>query len=126
MDRTRFPIIANFALKLKVGDDLPLEEVILHLQSIGYQKREPVEMVGEYSLRGGILDVFSPEAAKPVRIDLFGDQVESMRRFDVESQRSVLKIEDCTLLPLTEYQKSRGLLMELGELLSEAGIPGQR
>ncbi len=115
----------QLALKLKVGDDLPLDEVILHLQSIGYTRREPVEMVGEYSLRGGILDVFSPEAAKPVRIDLFGDQVESMRRFDVESQRSVLKIEDCTLLPLTEYQKSRGLLLELGELMRQADIPGR-
>jgi transcription-repair coupling factor (superfamily II helicase) len=115
----------QLALKLKVGDDLPLDEVLLHLQSIGYEKREPVEMVGEYSLRGGILDVFSPEAAKPVRIDLFGDQVESMRRFDVESQRSVLKIEDCTLLPLTEYQKSRGLLLELGDLLRRADIPGR-
>jgi transcription-repair coupling factor (superfamily II helicase) len=115
----------QLALKLKVGDDLPLDEVILHLQSIGYERREPVEMVGEYSLRGGILDVFSPEAAKPVRIDLFGDQVESMRRFDVESQRSVLKIEDCTLLPLTEYQKSGGLLMELGELMRQADIPGR-
>ena len=82
-------------------------------------------MVGEYSLRGGILDVFSPEAAKPVRIDLFGDQVESMRRFDVESQRSVLKIEDCTLLPLTEYQQSRGLLVELGELMRQADVPGR-
>ena len=115
----------QLGLKLKVGDDLPLDEVILHLQSIGYEKREPVEMVGEYSLRGGILDVFSPESAKPVRIDLFGDQVESMRRFDVESQRSVLKIEDCTLLPLTEYQKSRGLLLELGELMRQADIPGR-
>jgi transcription-repair coupling factor (superfamily II helicase) len=115
----------QLALKLKVGDDLPLDEVILHLQSIGYERREPVEMVGEYSLRGGILDVFSPEAAKPVRIDLFGDQVESMRRFEVESQRSVLKIEDCTLLPLTEYQKSRGLLLELGELMRQADIPGR-
>src|SRR5208282_5802361 len=115
----------QLALKLKVGDDLPLDEVILHLQSIGYEKREPVEMVGEYSLRGGILDVFSPEATKPVRIDLFGDQVESMRRFDVESQRSVLKIEDCTLLPLTEYQKSRQLLLRLGELMRETGIPGR-
>jgi transcription-repair coupling factor (superfamily II helicase) len=115
----------QLALKLKVGDDLPLDEVILHLQSIGYEKREPVEMVGEYSLRGGILDVFSPEAAKPVRIDLFGDQVESMRRFDVESQRSVLKIEDCTLLPLTEYQKSRGLLVELSELMRQADVPGR-
>jgi len=115
----------QLALKLKVGDDLPLEEVIAHLQSIGYERREPVEMVGEYSLRGGILDVFSPEAAKPVRIDLFGDQVESMRRFDPESQRSVLKIEDCTLLPLTEYQQSRALLAELGELMREADIPGR-
>jgi transcription-repair coupling factor (superfamily II helicase) len=115
----------QLALKLKVGDDLPLEEVISHLESIGYDRREPVEMVGEYSVRGGILDVFSPESGKPVRIDLFGDQVESMRRFDVESQRSVLKIEDCTLLPLTEYQKSRGLLMELGELMRQADVPGR-
>jgi transcription-repair coupling factor (superfamily II helicase) len=76
-------------------------------------------------VRGGILDVFSPEAAKPVRIDLFGDQVESMRRFDVESQRSVLKVEDCTLLPLTEYQKSRGLLAGTGRTDAEANIPGR-
>ncbi len=115
----------QLALKLRVGDELPLDEVIAHLESIGYERREPVEMVGEYSVRGGILDVFSPEAAKPVRIDLFGDQVESIRRFDVESQRSVLKVEDCTLLPLTEYQKSRALLAELHQLVSEAGLPGR-
>ncbi len=115
----------QLALKLKVGEDLPLDEVILHLQSIGYEKREPVEMVGEYSLRGGILDVFSPESDRPVRIDLFGDQVESMRRFDVESQQSVLKVEDCTLLPLTEYQKSRGLLVQLSDLVRQANIPGR-
>jgi transcription-repair coupling factor (superfamily II helicase) len=101
----------QLALKLRVGDELPLEEVVAHLESIGYERREPVEMVGEYSVRGGILDVFSPEAPKPIRLDLFGDQVESIRRFDVESQRSVLKIEDCTLLPLTEWQKSRDLLV---------------
>jgi transcription-repair coupling factor (superfamily II helicase) len=115
----------QLALKLRIGEELPLDEVIAHLESIGYERREPVEMVGEYSLRGGILDVFSPEAAKPVRIDLFGDQVESIRRFDPESQRSILKVEDCTLLPLTEYQKSRRLLAELGELVQEAGIPGR-
>jgi transcription-repair coupling factor (superfamily II helicase) len=115
----------QLALNLRVGDELPLEEVVAHLESIGYQRREPVEMVGEYSVRGGILDVFSPESAKPVRIDLFGDQVESIRRFDVESQRSVLKIEDCTLLPLTEYQKSRELLMEVGELMRAAALPGR-
>ena len=104
----------QLALQLRVGDELPLEEVVAHLESMGYERREPVEMVGEYSVRGGILDVFSPEAPKPVRIDLFGDQVESIRRFDVESQRSVLKIDDCTLLPLTEFQKSRELLVRIG------------
>ncbi len=113
----------QLALRLKVGDELPLEEVVAHLESVGYQRREPVEMVGEYSVRGGILDAFSPEAAKPVRLDLFGDQVESIRRFDVESQRSVLKIGDCTLLPLTEFQKSRELLAELRELMRQAGTP---
>jgi transcription-repair coupling factor (superfamily II helicase) len=115
----------QLALRLKVGKELPLEEVVAHLESIGYVRREPVEMVGEYSVRGGILDVFSPEAAKPVRVDLFGDQVESIRRFDLESQRSVLKVEDCVLLPLTEYQRSRPFLAELGEVVREAGIPGR-
>jgi len=115
----------QLALTLRVGDEVPLEEIISHLESIGYERREPVEMVGEYSVRGGIVDVFSPESAKPVRMDLFGDQVESIRRFEPESQRSIMRVEDCTLLPLTEYQKSRELLTELGELLREAGIPGR-
>ncbi len=115
----------QLGLRLKVGEELPLEEVVAHLESIGYERREPVEMVGEYSVRGGILDVFSPEAQKPVRIDLFGDLVESIRRFDVESQRSVLKIEECLLLPLTEFQKSRQFLLRLAELVREADIPGR-
>ena len=115
----------QLALRLRVGDEIPLEDVLAHLESIGYERREPVEMVGEYSVRGGILDVFSPEAPRPVRIDLFGDLVESIRRFDAESQRSVLKIEECTLLPLSEYQKSGALLSELNELMDGAGPSGE-
>jgi transcription-repair coupling factor (superfamily II helicase) len=115
----------QLALSLKAGDEVPLDEVVAHLESVGYERREPVEMVGEYSVRGGILDVFSPETAKPVRIDLFGDLVESIRRFDVESQRSVLKVEDCTLLPLTEYPKSGSMLTQLHDLMRESDIPGR-
>ncbi|MGP8245878.1 MAG: transcription-repair coupling factor [Bryobacteraceae bacterium] len=115
----------QLALKLRVGEEVPLDELVAHLESIGYERREPVEMVGEYSVRGGILDVFSPEASKPVRIDLFGDQVESMRRFEVESQRSVLKLEECVLLPLTEFQRSNSVLVELGERMREADLPGR-
>lgn len=115
----------QLAVKLRVGDEIPLDDLLAHLESIGYERREPVEMVGEYSVRGGILDVFSPETPKPVRLDLFGDTIDSIRRFDVESQRSVLKIEDCMLLPLCEHQRSRALLAELGNLLREADIPGR-
>ena len=62
----------QLALQTARGEELPLEEVVAHLESIGYERREPVEMVGEYSVRGGILDVFSPESAeagphRPVR-----------------------------------------------------------
>ena len=92
---------------MRVGDEIPLDSLTGHLESIGYERRDPVEMVGEYSVRGGILDVFSPEATHPIRIELFGDEIESIRRFDVQSQRSVLKLNEATILPLTEYQRSR-------------------
>jgi transcription-repair coupling factor (superfamily II helicase) len=115
----------QLAVKLRTGEEVLLDEVVAHLESVGYERREPVEMVGEYSVRGGILDVFPPESQKPVRIDLFGDQVESIRRFDVESQRSVLKVEEALLLPLTEYQRSHTLLAGLHELMLEADIPGR-
>ena len=93
-----------------------------HLESIGYERREPVEMVGEYSLRGGIFDVFPAEANKPVRVEFFGDEIESIRQFDVESQRSVLKINSTTLLPLAEYPRSRALLNQLANAAEEADL----
>jgi transcription-repair coupling factor (superfamily II helicase) len=113
----------QLALTLRPGDEVPLGDLLDHLQSIGYDRREPVEMVGEYSVRGGILDVFPPESGSPFRIEFFGDQIESMRRFDVETQRSVLKTGECALLPLLEFPKSRRVFSELGEHLRERGIP---
>src|SRR5260370_15790598 len=82
-------------------------------------------MVGEYSLRGGILDVYPPESAKPVRIEFFGDLVESLRRFETDSQRSVLNISECTLLPLVEPPRNRAVLTALGEQLEDIPVPGQ-
>ena len=107
---------------LRIGDEIPLDDLVQHLESVGYTKRDPVEMVGEYSIRGGILDVFPPEALQPLRIELFGDEIESIRRFEVESQRSVLKLKECMLLPLTEFQKSRPMLAELADKLREGGM----
>ncbi len=54
----------------------------INRESIGYQRHDPVEMAGEYSIRGGILDVFPPGQDEPVRIEFFGDEIQSIRRFD--------------------------------------------
>ena len=112
----------QLAVALRPGDEVPLDDLTAHLESIGYERRDPVEMVGEYSVRGGILDVFSPESGQPYRIEFFGDEVESIRRFAVDSQRSVLKVADCTLLPLTEQPKSRQLFVELGRITGDEGV----
>ena len=99
----------RLALELRTGEELPLDTIEAHLASIGYEKREPVEMVGEYSIRGGILDVFPAESARPLRVEFFGDEIESIRRFDVESQRSVVRVSEAQVLPLTEQPRSRQL-----------------
>jgi transcription-repair coupling factor (superfamily II helicase) len=112
----------QLALTLRAGEEIPLEDLVQHIESIGYERREPVEMVGEYSVRGGIFDVFPAEASRPVRIEFFGDEIESIRQFEVESQRSVLKISSTTLLPLAEYPRSRPLLQQLAEAAEQADL----
>lgn len=102
------PYYQQLTLNLRVKDEIPLDDLAAHLASVGYERRDPVEMVGEYSIRGGILDVFSPEQAQPVRIEFFGDEIESIRRYDPESQRSIHKLNECVLQPLTEFQRPRG------------------
>ena len=92
----------RLTLTLSVGEEISLDALEDHLQSIGYERREPVEMVGEYSIRGGILDVFPAESTRPLRIEFFGDEIESIRRFEVETQRSVMKISEAQVLPLSE------------------------
>ncbi|MBM3725009.1 MAG: transcription-repair coupling factor [Acidobacteria bacterium] len=117
----------QIALTLRKGDEIPLDDLIAHLDNAGYERRDPVEMVGEYSLRGGILDIFPAQAARPVRIEFFGDEIDSIRRFDPESQRSVVKIEEALVLPLLELPRSRQVLAELAQAAGpeRAPIPGQ-
>src|SRR5260370_297543 len=113
----------QLTLTLRTGEEIPLDDLLAHLRSIGYEKRDPVEMVGEYSLRGGMLDIFPAEASKPIRIELFGDLIESIRRFDVETLRSVMQIAETTLLPVVEYPRSHELFAQLAEQVDVAS-PG--
>ena len=97
---------ASLALELKVGNELNLEDLVEHLRSVGYEPGEPVAAVGQYSVRGGIMDVFPPEAEWPFRLEFFGDQLESVREFDPSSQRSRKPTPLALLLPLSEAQRS--------------------
>src|SRR5207249_6662713 len=86
--------------------EIPHVELISHLGSVGYTRTEMVELPGQFAVRGGIVDVFSPEAARPVRVELLGDTVESVREFDPRTQRSIAPVNWTTVLPLTEWAVS--------------------
>ncbi|HXX18628.1 MAG TPA: transcription-repair coupling factor [Candidatus Acidoferrum sp.] len=97
------------------------EDLIGFLERAGYEKQATCEMPGQYSVRGGIIDVFSPEAPQPVRVELLGDTIESIRAFDPSTQRSTNPVERAALLPLTEVLRG-------AEVLSRqrvAAIPGR-
>jgi len=73
---------ADLARVLRRGETLDPEPLLRHLNTVGYTSTDVVEMPGEYALRGGILDVYPPEADRPLRIEFFGDEIESIRKFD--------------------------------------------
>ncbi len=83
--------------------EIPHQELVAHLSSVGYTRTEMAELPGQFAVRGGIIDVFSPEAPRPVRIELLGDSVESVREFDPRTQRSIAPVVRTTLLPLIEW-----------------------
>jgi transcription-repair coupling factor (superfamily II helicase) len=93
----------SLARTLTKDAEVPLEEFIAHLAGVGYTRTEMVELPGQFAMRGGIVDVFSAEAPRPVRIELLGDTVESVREFDPRTQRSIAPVQRTTLLPLTEW-----------------------
>src|SRR5580704_398712 len=96
-------VYLTLARTLAKDAEVPHEELIAHLAGTGYARTEMVELPGQFAVRGGIVDVFSPEAARPVRFELLGDTVESVREFDPRTQRSISPVNKTTILPLTEW-----------------------
>ncbi|HET9408826.1 MAG TPA: transcription-repair coupling factor [Candidatus Sulfotelmatobacter sp.] len=115
---------ADLARTVRRGESLDVDAVIAHLNTVGYTSADVVEMPGQYALRGGILDVYSPEAERPVRIEFFGDEVESIRKFDPSSQRSSNPVDEALLLPLTETPVNEHLLGAIHARLSGKRISG--
>src|SRR5262249_15495287 len=80
----------------------------------GYLRQEPVAAPGEYSVRGGIVDVFSPLMRNPVRIEFFGDTVDSIREFDLDDQRSRGPVQYIDVLPMQDMVISHEMLRDWG------------
>ncbi|HLW85323.1 MAG TPA: transcription-repair coupling factor [Candidatus Sulfotelmatobacter sp.] len=114
----------DLARTIRRGESLDTDALLAHLNTVGYNTADVVEMPGQYALRGGILDVYSPEAERPVRIEFFGDEVDSIRRFDPASQRSSNPVDEALLLPLTETPVSDHLLGAIHTRLSGKRISG--
>jgi len=115
---------ASLARSVRRGESLELEQLVPHLNVVGYTAVDVVEMPGEYAVRGGILDVYSPEADRPVRIELFGDEVESMRKFDPGTQRSTTPVEEVLLFPLTDVPVREEILAAIHARLSGQRVSG--
>jgi len=103
----------QLACTIQRDQDIPHRELLDYLAGAGYDKQVTCEMPGQYSVRGGIVDVFSPDSPQPTRIELLGDTIESIRAFDPNTQRSTNPMERATLLPLTEFPRRAEVLQRL-------------
>jgi transcription-repair coupling factor (superfamily II helicase) len=116
---------AGLAVTLKRGEEVDVEVLTGHLAAVGYTQMDLVEMPGQFTRRGGILDVYSPEADRPVRIEFFGDEIETIRKFDPETQRSQSGLDEAQLVPLTETPVTERLLAAVHGRLSRQRVEGE-
>jgi transcription-repair coupling factor (superfamily II helicase) len=102
-------------MELRQDDDCSPEKLRALLMESGYIEDDPVTDPGEFSLRGGIVDVFSPHLENPVRLDFFGDRLESLRTFNVDTQRSLERIDATAIIPMREYSVTPAMLERWSE-----------
>ncbi len=105
--RDKFPLI-----RLSHRSNIDRDSFIEQLKNLGYRPVSVVSAEGELSIRGGIIDVFPPQEEFPVRIDFFGDEIESLRLFDIDTQMSIKEIEEIFISPAVEPEEG-GDLFEL-------------
>ena len=127
-------------IPLSVGEEYPFDDIISALLAYGYSREHRVESFGQFSVKGGIIDIFLSSHQTPVRLDFFGDTLDSIREFDIESQVSHTSISSITIYPRKELilsqqeselirshltdAKERGLeIPHYEELITETGNP---
>jgi transcription-repair coupling factor (superfamily II helicase) len=98
---------------LAAGDDYPFDEIVLALAEYGYAREHRVEGYGQFAVKGGIIDIFLPSHENPVRLDFFGDTLESIREFDAETQTSIGPVDEVKLYPRKELVLSKKEIQDL-------------
>ena len=94
--------IAAQKITLRSGDSLDFSQVQKELVQMGYERESQIESPGQFAVRGGILDIFPLTDETPVRIELWGDEIDSIRTFDAQSQRSIENLEEIKIYPASE------------------------
>ncbi|MCP4683502.1 MAG: transcription-repair coupling factor [Desulfobacterales bacterium] len=117
---------------LEAGEEIDRDSLLRRLETIGYRRCSLVEERGDYSVRGGVIDVFSPLYPLPVRLEFWGDVLESIRRFDPLSQRSQGHLKEMVLLPANEIildkeniKRARSMGRLPGSVRDDMAFPGQ-
>ncbi|MGL4971702.1 MAG: hypothetical protein ACRC6H_01025, partial [Culicoidibacterales bacterium] len=111
------PIIAkaqwqSMACTLAVGQMYDFHTFLAKLVTLGYTRESIVEEIGTFSVRGGIVDIFPIHEEYPVRIEFFDDEIESIRQFDTQTQRTVTIVETCELIPAVETSTTQGTILD--------------
>ncbi len=115
--------LAPSALVIRPEEEHPIEPLIEHLVRWGYHRSDLVFEVGQFAVRGGVFDLFPPGHTMPVRLDTFGDTIESLRTFDPQSQRSQESLEKLDVLPLSLFAQGADEARRIADILAEQAGP---
>ncbi len=110
---------AEYSFHIKKDDNCILEKISNCLPSIGYERTDTVREYGQFAVRGGILDVYSPTYEMPMRLEFFDDRVEDIRLFDPSTQVSVKKVQEIDICPFNEFVKNKNTFAVLRNNLKE-------
>lgn len=114
-----FELYKEYTFKYSVSDTLNIDELNEKLIQAGYERVDVVEAKGQFSIRGGIMDIYPPLGALPYRIELFGDEIDSIRTFNTESQRSIEKVKSIEIFPAKEMILNRENILKASADIEE-------
>ena len=105
-------VLESYILSLSTGDEIKIEDLVKRLLDSGYVKSEKIDGIGQFSVRGSIVDIFSPFYDSPIRIDFWGDDIDSISFFDIESQRKTESADSIKIVPASETVFDKQALAE--------------